>query len=52
MIFAGGGTESYRCAESTCGTGCACIIDDGQKRHAECANYSCQDGSAILYCSG
>ncbi len=50
MIFSGGGAESYRCAEATCGLECPCLIEDGEKRHAECASYSCQDGSGILYC--
>jgi len=54
MLFVGGDgeTETYRCAEASCGLECDCIKEDGAKRHAECKSYSCQGGSGLLYCTG
>jgi hypothetical protein len=43
--------EDIHCAEASCGVGCDCIIGDGGKRLEVCqTQYSCQDGSGILYC--
>ena len=52
LLFSGGETETYRCAEASCGLECPCIEEDGKKRHAECNTGSCQQGSGLLYCAG
>ena len=53
MIFTGGETDTFRCAEASCGLECPCIEGDGKKRHAECESAgSCQAGSGLLYCAG
>jgi hypothetical protein len=46
-----GDSEKFHCAEASCGLGCDCIVDDGAARLEVCqTQYSCQDGSGILYC--
>jgi hypothetical protein len=52
ILVADDDTETHRCAEADCGLACSCIVGDGKKRHDECGNYSCQEDSGLLYCSG
>jgi len=50
-LIVSGATDVPHCAAADCGTGCDCIIDDGQSRLESCREmYSCQAGSGILYC--
>lgn len=49
LIVSGTADRNY-CASASCGVGCDCIVDDGRSRLEVCEHYSCQQGSAILYC--
>jgi hypothetical protein len=51
LIISGAAGDKNHCAEAACGTECDCIIEDGGTRLEVCqTQYSCQDGSGLLYC--
>lgn len=50
LILDTDGTQKNHCAEAACGIDCDCTVDDAQGRLEACQNYSCQEGSGLLYC--
>jgi|SRR5688572_4093680 len=50
-LIISGETEDFHCAEAACGIECDCIMDDSASRLEICqAQFSCQEGSGLMYC--